>query len=388
MKKLSILFLLISITQGVLAQDTTYQNTATTLINNSDRLSIRGYAEITFNQRFSSTTQYNGVMDLKRLVTFTGYKFNQNTSFITELEVEHGNEIYVEQAFLNHRMNSWLNFRAGLLLIPMGIVNEYHEPTTFNGVERPGMDSKIYPTTWRELGMGFQGVLPTANIAYQVYLVNGFKGYTKANGGIINETNGFRGGRQKGIKSMYTSPNFTSKIDYVGIRNLKIGISGYMGKTQSELFNNLHQDSSFAVAQADSSVVGLNMFGLDARYQWKNLRLRGQYAVGHLSNTEKYNAFTGSRLGDKMSGYYVEASYNVLPASSKYQLFPFVRYENYNTQVTLNEALNTNASEHVDLTCGVSFFLSQGAVLKADYQKLATGSNEINQFNLGVGIWF
>ena len=50
-----------------------------------------------------------------------------------------------------------LNLRGGLMLIPMGIVNEYHEPTTFNGVERPSLDSKIVPTTWREMGIGVSG---------------------------------------------------------------------------------------------------------------------------------------------------------------------------------------------------------------------------------------
>ena len=73
------------------------------------------------------------------------------------MEVEHANGMYVEQAFFS-KHHFIFDFRAGLILVPMGIVNEYHEPT-FNGVERPNLDGKIIQTTWRELGAGFTGKL-------------------------------------------------------------------------------------------------------------------------------------------------------------------------------------------------------------------------------------
>jgi len=89
-----------------------------------------------------------------RLVIFIGHKFNDKLSFFSEIELEHVKEIYVEQAFLEYKLTSWMNLRGGLVLIPMGIVNEYHEPPTFNGVERPNLDKYIVPTTWREIGLG------------------------------------------------------------------------------------------------------------------------------------------------------------------------------------------------------------------------------------------
>lgn len=387
MNKIVFLTVLLCATLGVFAQDTTYQNTATRIINNDNRLSIRGYSEVNYNQAISPTHRNNGKLEIRRLVLFTGYKFNNNTSFVSELEVEHANEIYLEQAFINHRIKPSINFRAGLLLIPMGIVNEYHEPTTFNGVERPNMDKYIIPTTWREMGAGFQGIVPRANIAYQVYVVNGFKSYDGEKS-LINETNGFRSGRQKGIGSIMSSPNLSAKLDYFGIRNLKVGLSAYSGKTQSTLYDGIEKADDSSMRVADSSVVGLNMFGLDIRYAYNNFRFRAQGILANISNIEAYNAFSSHNLSSAMSGYYVELSYNVLPVQHTYQLFPFVRYEEYNTQANASESSNNDASKRTDITAGLSFFLHPGVVLKADYQNLKTGNNVQNQLNFGVGIWF
>jgi hypothetical protein len=112
------------------------------------------------------------------------------------------------------------NFKGGLLLIPMGIVNEYHEPTTFNGVERPLIENRITPTTWREIGFGITGTVLPASLKYQAYVVNGFNGYDgDAN---LTGSKGFRSGRQKGAESYISSPSFTGKIEYFGIRGLNM----------------------------------------------------------------------------------------------------------------------------------------------------------------------
>jgi hypothetical protein len=122
-------------------------------------LSIGGYGEVHYNQQISGNERYNGKMDVHRMVLFFGYQFNEKTSFVTEIEYEHVKELYVEQAFLNYNIKPNTSIRGGLMLVPMGIINEYHEPTTFNGVERPSVDKYIVPTTWREIGVGVTGRL-------------------------------------------------------------------------------------------------------------------------------------------------------------------------------------------------------------------------------------
>ena len=155
------------------------------------------------------------------MVLFFGYHFNDRTTFVTEIEAEHVKEFSIEQAFVNYNINPAINFRAGLLLIPMGIVNEYHEPTTFNGVERPNSDKYIIPSTWREIGAGLAGKLEFAAVRYQFYVVNGFNGYDS--GGTFRGTDGLRKGRQKGAESTMSSPNLSAKVDFYGINGLKVG---------------------------------------------------------------------------------------------------------------------------------------------------------------------
>ena len=386
---LGIISLILLLIPGVKAQDTTYQNSATTIINSDNRLSIRGYAEIIYNQPFSSTTRNNGKLDVRRMVLFTGYKFSSNTSFVAEIEVEHGNEIYLEQAFINHRINRNINFRAGLILIPMGIVNEYHEPTTFNGSERPVIDSKIAPTTWREVGFGFQGILTQANLAYQIYLVNGFNSYNAADEkGLITATGGFRGGRQKGVKSTVSHANLSAKLDYFGFRNLKVGLATYIGKTQSPLYQGVNKNNNAELMRADSSVVGLQMFGIDARYIYKRLEARAEALYAAINNTEAYNAFTGNMLGNSMYGYFVEGALNVLPKKSPYQLLPFLRYSKYDTQREVLELQNSLNTETEVITAGLTFRIHRGVSLKADFQQFNNAGSSTNQFNAAIGIWF
>lgn len=359
--------------------------------NRSNNISFGVYGQIDYNQPIEKGVKKNGTLDVHRLVAFMGYNFNESVSFVTEIEIEHVDEIYVEQAFLNYNFNSAFNFKAGLILVPMGIINEYHEPTTFNGVERPGMDSKLVPTTWREMGAGLSGNLSNLSLKYQVYVVNGFNGY---NGdGKLNGSNGLRSGRQKGSRSYMTSPNLSSKLDYYGIRGLKIGLSSYVGKSQSTLFNNIDTSNSILMSEADSSVVKIMMVGSDFRYTLGGLTMRGQYIKSKIMNTYKYNVFTDSDLGSSMRGYYIELAYDLiklLKVNTDKRLDVFCRFEDYNLQQKMEgDLLGDKQNHHKDLTIGLGLHVAQGAVIKADYQHLSNATKSAKkQINLGIGIWF
>lgn len=374
----------------------TYQNLADQLLSSDKKLTIGGYGEVHYHQPLSSDTRMNGELDVHRMVMLFGYQFSERTQFVTELEFEHVSEVYVEQAFLQHKINKSINFRGGLLLIPMGIVNEYHEPTTFNGVERPLVDNKISPTTWREVGFGLSGTIQPASLKYQAYLVNGFNGYDGT--AKLSGKNGFRSGRQKGASSYISSPNFTGKVEYYGIRGLNIGVSGYFGDTQSKLYNGIAKDNDAALAKADSSVVGISMIGVDARYSLKGLQLRGQLYSVSLSNTDQYNRFTGKNkstpndLGSSMTGYYLEAGYNVFRHIEKTntELIPFVRLEGYNTHADVASNITRNKSyKNSVVTAGLTLKLAQGAVLKTDMQWVNPDAGSSTKvFSAGLGVMF
>lgn len=378
--------------------DTTNQplNSAQNVLNNSSgkKFTIGGYGEIHYNQGFNDTARTNGRLDVHRMVLFMGYKFNDRVDFVTEIEFEHVKEVYVEQAFMNYRINQAFNLKAGLMLIPMGIQNEYHEPTTFNGVERTSIDGNIVPSTWREIGLGFSGNLDNLSLKYQAYVVNGFLGYD--GGGKFKGSNGFRNGRQKGAESTISSPNLSAKVDFYGINGLKIGLAGYFGNSQSKLYDGLMNNDTIGLAeQADSSVVGLAMVGFDVRYVYKAFEARAQIISSTVSKTKEYNTFTNKDLGSSMLGYYGELGYDVLSIfkkDAKERFVLFGRYEYWDTHAAVtSETLRNDSYNRSAITTGFSYHVAKGAVFKVDYQMFdnnAKGNVPSNQFNMGVGVWF
>ncbi len=368
-----------------------YENIADKLLKNNKGFTIGGYGQLDYNQPISSTTMNNGTLDVHRLVMLFGYNFNERLKFVSEIEYEHVKEVFVEQAFLQYKLNNYINLRGGLMLIPMGIINEYHEPPTFNGVERPMVDKYIAPTTWRELGLGISGNIIEASLKYQLYVVNGFNGYD--GNATLNGKNGLRKGRQKGADSYISSPNFTGKVEYYGIRGLNIGLSGYFGKTQSTAYDKLEKSDDIAIKSADSTVVGVSMVGLDLRYQLKGLALRGQLIYSSLDNTTAYNQKLSSDLGSEMIGYYAEVAYDVFSLTDKFksQLIPFVRYEVYDTHSKVEDNIVKNdAYYNTFITAGISWKITPKVVVKGDYQFYKSNSdNEYSQmFNAGIGLMF
>lgn len=367
-----------------------YANSSENLINSNSNLTIGGYGEVHFNQPLNSSEKEIGDLDVHRVVMLLEYHFSEKTQFVSELEFEHIYEVGVEQAFLQHKINKYINLKGGLLLIPMGIINEYHEPTTFNGVERPLVDKYITPSTWREIGFGITGNVLPVNLKYQAYLVNGFNGYD--GNAKLSGSNGYRKGRQKGAESYISTPNFTSKIEYYGFRGLNVGLSGYFGNTQSKLYDGVSKENTTDMATADSSVVGILMLGIDARYNYNGFEARGQLYLANNHNTNQYNVFTGSDIGSQMLGYYIEAGYNVLKsAQTDFNLIPFVRYEYCNTQQQVAENTSVNLKNKKQaITGGLTFDIAKGAVLKVEMQWNKNGLSDSYSkvFNAGIGVMF
>jgi len=358
---------------------------------NQKRLNFGGYGQIDFNQPLDKDFRQNGKLDVHRLILFAGYEFNSKTKFITEIEFEHVSEVYIEQAYLNYQLLDNMSVKGGLILIPMGIINEYHEPPSFNGVERPNVDKNIVPTTWREIGLGVDGRINAASLRYQLYLVNGFNGYDGS--GNLKGSNGLRSGRQKGAESYISSPNVSAKIDYYGISGLKLGLSGYFGKSQTTLYDGLDKNDDIAKATADSSVIGISMVGLDYRYSISGFQTRGQFIYSKFSNVEEYNLFTGQDLGESMTGYYAEISYDIFHNNGSVQneLTPFFRFEQYNTHNSVVSGMTKNDAYNItELIFGFAFKMDRGAAFKVDYQlyKNADESNFNSMLNMGIGVWF
>ena len=131
----------------------------------TERTTIGGYGEVHYTNR--SGARSPGEVNVKRFVIFLSHSFSDRIAFRSELELEDtkieggedGGEVALEQAYLDYRLTDAVTLRTGLVLTPVGIINEVHEPPTFNGVARPQFDREVIPTTWREIGVGAVGNL-------------------------------------------------------------------------------------------------------------------------------------------------------------------------------------------------------------------------------------
>lgn len=355
------------------------QSTSEKILGGNEGLILGGYGEVhgNFYLNEDNIRESNAKLDVHRLVSFIGYKFNDRVTFVSEIEYEHVVELYVEQAFLDYKINDNISFQSGLMLIPMGIQNLYHEPNTFNGVERTNVDKYIVPTTWREIGAGVSGRLNDYSVNYQLMIVNGFNGYD-SDGGLFNGKSGLRSGRQKGAESYVTDFDFTGRVSYFGMLGWNLGASFYVGESETSDFG------------ADSTQVDIQMTGVDARYNNGNFQARAQYIVANLGNTQAYNVKTSNDLGSVMIGYYLEAGYDLLQGNSDNKLILFGRYENYNTHDE-TEGFDANlAYDRTETTVGFTFKVADGAAFKMDYQLVGNEASDVDkkQINVGVAVGF
>lgn len=345
-------------------------------------VSIGGYGELLY-QNFSgskddgSPSGKTDELDVLRGIVYVGYKWNDRWLLNTELEWEHGStgkggEASVEFAYVDRLIQPEVNVRAGLLLIPMGLVNELHEPTVFLGAKRPGIESAIIPTTWRESGVGLFG--DVGGLTYRTYVVNGLdaRGFSAA---------GVRGGRQKGAQAKAEDFAWVGRVDWTATPGLVAGGSLYVG------------DSGQGLADPAGGTLGVStrIFELHADWKWRGLELRGLYADASLGDGAGLNRALGlvgdKSVGEAMDGYYLQAGYDVLAGRGEGRLLPFARWETYDTQAEVPSGFVRNPASEVDiLTLGFHWQPFEQLVVKADWQDVDNGAGTgVDQVNLALG---
>ena len=315
--------------------------------------------------------------DFLRAIIYAGYRFNDKFLFNSEIEVEHADEVFVEFAYVDYLAHENLGIRGGLLLVPMGLVNEFHEPTVFLGTDRPVTEQRVIPTTWRENGGGIYGSVD--RVVYRAYVINGLDGVSFSSSGI-------RGGRQKGSQAEASNMAFVGRIDVTPTPGVFVGTSLYSGGSgQGQI---AVDDRTFDVQTT--------IFDAHAQAQIRGFDLRGLYARAAIGDAAELNqalGLTGSDgVAETMQGGYVQVGYNVLSqvAASGVAVTPYVRYERVNTQATMPAGFERNlSSDNTFTTMGMELKPIPNVVLKVDY---AWVSNEaetgVNQFNISFGYAF
>jgi len=345
---------------------------------------VGGYGELHYAN--SNRPGARGEGNVKRFVLYLAHSFNDRITFRSELEVEdakieggeRGGEVALEQAYLDFRLGDHATVRAGLVLVPMGILNETHEPPTFNGVARADYHSVIIPTTWREIGVGLTGTLPGATgLAYRVYLVNGLLAE-----GFTAET-GIRGGRQEGKEASFVNPSLTGRLEY-SRPGLKIGAAGYYG-------GSANGDPRIGTGTFSAPVA---MLAADARFDTGPWAFRAEAAWTSLGKAAAVNAAFGEDVGSRMTGWYGEGAYNLLhlvrPGSTA-QLNGFVRYEHLNTQSAVPAGVTRDqAFARRITTAGLTWKPISNVAIKGDYQFRRNGAktDQDDIVRLGIGYQF
>ncbi|MBK7951736.1 MAG: hypothetical protein IPK00_23975 [Deltaproteobacteria bacterium] len=328
-------------------------------------LSIGGYGENRI-RTFHNTgdDDRDNVYDQLRAVLYVGYKFNENWVLNSEIEYEHGgNEVAVEFLTVDYLWLDELNFRAGNLLVPMGFVNEIHEPNFFFGAERPEVERTILPSTWHENGAGIWGTI-AGRIEYRAYAINGFDGQSFTSSGL-------RGGRQGGAEAIANDFAFVGRVDVDVVTGLMIGGSVYTGQSGQE------QTSDASGTERDVPDAQTTIYELHAQYKGYGASLRALWTeafvdeAGRLSRVLDLGAT--SAIAQQMRGWYLEAAYNVMPLffeAPRMSLEPYFRFERYDTQREVSDlGFDRDRTKDVDLyVAGIQFKPIPQIVFKLDFR--------------------
>jgi len=353
-------------------------------------VSIGGYGEALYENPAGSDQSGapSGAVDqidLLRAVAYLGYKFDDHWVLNTEIEYEHavaaadtGGEVAVEFAYLDYMKSRLLNVRSGLVLMPVGLVNELHEPTVSISARRPDVERVILPTTWRELGAGVYG--DSGMLGYRAYITSSLD----AAGFTADE--GIRGGRQEGSEAIAQDWAFSGRLDYVGTPGLLVGASVFTGDTGQD-----NRTPSGQKIDAHTTV-----FDVHADWQWRGLWLRGLFAQTAISQANLINEFNGfvgdESVGSRQNGWYVQGVYDVLSFSptSKMSLLPYVRFEQYDTQEQVPAGYARNPANDIDeLTVGIAFKPIDRLIFKLDWQQRQNAANTgVNAWNVALGYIF
>jgi hypothetical protein len=342
-----------------------------------------GYGELNLSSPRKNSAAASA--DVGRFVIGMGYRFDDKTRLVSELEIEHAvssasdpGEVEVEQAYIERDFSPGLFAKIGLFLVPMGLLNENHEPTRYYGVFRNSVETAIIPTTWREGGVALQGN-SAAGLRWDVGLTTGFdlskwdatstEGADAPLASIHQELALARASQVSGFVA----------VNYTGMPGLRVGASLFTGGASQK--------------QPGFDAARVTLWDAHAAWTPGKWDLAALYARGHISNTAPINLTligNPTLIPRDFYGWYGQAAYRLFESSAS-SISPFVRYERLNTgsrYADVGAGLTPAAlpSQRI-VTGGVNWVIAPGVVLKADYVDFSRGTAG-DRYDIGVGYQF
>ncbi|MEA1879477.1 MAG: porin [Campylobacterota bacterium] len=316
-----------------------------------DKISFGGYGKMDYTNYLDKDG--SDKLDIYRFIMYVGYQFTDNIKLVSEIEWEHGGREktggygIVEQAYLDFKVNEALSVKVGHVLVPVGMVNLYHEPTAFYSVARPETEKHIVPSTWHENGLIAHGTM--GSFSYQAGIVAGLNAVNKTDDGqeVISS---IRSMRQNGQKSKAEDFAFVGRLDYKAA-GFNLGGSYFTGEA----------------GQGSGIDVTTTVAEVHAGFSYEGFNIKGLYAVNEIDDS------TGSQSKEG-AGYYVMAGYTIG------EFTPFAQYEAYSKDDTKDDIEIT--------TVGINYNPTPNVVLKADYVMYDNRGTDDNRFELGMGYNF
>jgi len=318
-----------------------------------NKISFGGYGKMDYTN-FLDKDGSHDKLDIYRFIMYVGYQFTDNIKLVSELEWEHGGREktggygIVEQAYLDFRVSDALNFKVGHVIVPVGMVNLYHEPTAFYAVARPEVEKHIIPSTWHENGVIAHGKMD--NFSYQAGIVAGLKAWKNGDKGP-KMIGSIRSMRQNGQKSRAEDFAFVGRLDYDG-GGFNVGGSYYAGDA----------------GQGQEGIdVTTTVAEVHAGFNYAGFALKGLYAINEIDDAN-------DEIDTEGEGFYLTAAYTMG------EWTPFVRFESYTK--------NTDKDDIEITTAGINYNPTPNVVLKADYVAYDKRGKDDNRFELGMGYNF
>jgi hypothetical protein len=356
--------------------------TSTSVATAKNRTSVGGYGELHYNNLEDDHDQVGGddslsQADFHRFIIYLGHEFNDRLRFFSELEVEHtlvedgtGGAVELEQAWLEMDLNPQHHLRAGLDILPIGIINMTHEPNTFYGVERNPVETEIIPATWWEAGLALHGELaPGWN--YDAVLHSGLAAPTTG-----DEAFRPRDARLEVTEAEDQDAAFTGRVRYTGIPGLELGVSAQYQRDYTGTADDVDIDAKLVEAHVDWK--HRSGFGLRALYARWDLGRDGSVDPGAVN-------------ADDLTGWYIEPAWRFrLPGEILGELGVFARYSEWDER-NLLPALDFRYEEFRQLMLGFNWWPHPNVVFKFDAQWEHAGKQvdqALDGINIGIGYQF
>lgn len=348
-------------------------------------VSLFGYGELNMSRPRGNAA--GAVATARRGVLGFAHRFNDRTRMAAELEIENAvvsasdqGEVAFEQLYIEHDIDERLSVKVGLFLLPVGYMNETHEPTRYYGVNRNLVETAIIPSTWRELGVGLRGT-HASGMRWDAGVVTGFDLTKWSTDSSETKTSPLGAIHQEGQQAKAATLATYGALNYDGIPGVNFGGSLYNGGAGQK-------QADFASPNASVTLTEVH-----ARWQSGKWDVSTLAASGRFHDVEAFNATAvgiSNPVPSQFRGWYGQAAYR-LWKQGDYSLVPFVRYEKLNTALGY-AGVPTGLAPSIDpdtrvWTLGASYYLHPQVVLKIDTQRYLNNS-ALDKLNMGVGFHF